>query len=366
MNRVYFHNLDVLRFTAFFGVFISHLPFTTDSNFLNFLASQGRLGVDFFFLISGFLITYLLLVEKNEKGRLDLVKFYLRRLLRIWPLYFLFMGFIIALIYALVDDFSLSRNTWLYTIFLGNFDRVWHGYETVRELPGFGVLWSISVEEQFYLFIPLLIAVIGRKKILLISILIIHIVSLLFKVYIIFEYQNQHLAYQTLHFHSLSSFDLISFGCVLAYIGIYYPTYFRSLALGFAKVAIPLSMALFILLQLVVFKVGNAAFEWILGGEILAVIFALPLIHICFGEANKARKGMLSSGLNYLGKISYGMYLFHFPAIVLSQYYLTEPILIALSALLITILSASLSYRYVESYFLKAKKRFEIVRTRMD
>ncbi|MEQ9063833.1 MAG: acyltransferase [Vicingaceae bacterium] len=366
MNRVYFHNLDVLRFIAFFGVFISHIPLTAEFGFLSFLKGQGRLGVDFFFLISGFLITYLLLKEKNEKGRLDLVKFYLRRLLRIWPLYFVFMICIVALTYVFVDDFSLSRNTWLYTIFLGNFDRVWHGYETVRELPGFGVLWSISVEEQFYLFIPLLIAFIARKKILFLSILIIHIVSILFKVYIIVEYQNQHLAYQTLNFHSVSSFDLISFGCLLAYAGIYYPTLFRRLAVGISHVAIPLSMLLFLLLQLLIYKSGSAVLEWILGGEMLALIFSLPLIYICFGKVNTEKKDKLMNYLNYLGKISYGLYLFHFPAIVLCQYYMTNPMLISLGALFITILSASLSYNYFESYFLMVKKRFEIVRTRMD
>ena len=97
-NKIYFENLDFLRFIAFFTVFAGH---TALGNFLInrihvdvinkfiWVFSQGGTGVSFFFVLSGFLITYLLLIEKEKTGKINVRNFYVRRILRIWPLYYL-------------------------------------------------------------------------------------------------------------------------------------------------------------------------------------------------------------------------------------------------------------------------------------
>ena len=93
-NKVFFPNLEGLRFFAFFVVFINHafasLGYYNPSKTFVFVRTHfllnGNLGVSFFFVLSGFLITYLLLKEKELTGKINIKNFYLRRVLRIWPL----------------------------------------------------------------------------------------------------------------------------------------------------------------------------------------------------------------------------------------------------------------------------------------
>src|SRR5689334_17080134 len=102
--RVYFENLDALRYLCFLSVFMFHSMHTTEvqviSNpiyqFIKFrIFGNGNLAVNCFFVLSGFLITYLLLEERNFFGKISISKFWLRRVLRIWPLFFVcvFAGF---------------------------------------------------------------------------------------------------------------------------------------------------------------------------------------------------------------------------------------------------------------------------------
>src|SRR6187402_557963 len=105
-KRIFFPNLDGLRFICFFFVFMVH-SFVTDDVSINnnpvhiflkqYLFAGGQLGVNMFFVLSGFLITYLLLSEKEISGKINIKNFYIRRVLRIWPLYFfcVFFGFIL-------------------------------------------------------------------------------------------------------------------------------------------------------------------------------------------------------------------------------------------------------------------------------
>src|SRR4029079_7687100 len=105
-TRIFFPNLDGLRFISFFAVFLYHCDLSVFSYLgdsypktqqaLTFLFRHGNLGVNFFFVLSGFLITYLLIKEKELKGNIHVGNFYVRRILRIWPLYYLclIIGFI--------------------------------------------------------------------------------------------------------------------------------------------------------------------------------------------------------------------------------------------------------------------------------
>lgn len=92
MQRRHFHTIDALRFFALPKVFLLHLPVTAFPIF-NFFREGGGTGVIFFFVLSGFLITYILLSEKKQLGSINLKRFYIRRILRIWPLYYLMVGF---------------------------------------------------------------------------------------------------------------------------------------------------------------------------------------------------------------------------------------------------------------------------------
>ncbi len=123
---------------------------------------NGDLGVNFFFVLSGFLITFLLLKEKHEKRSISIPRFFLRRILRIWPVYFLtiVMGFFLIpyvfktgnpAYFPFMINIPTDKLPW-YLCFAVNFDMVIHGISYLVVV----ILWSVSVEEQFYLVWPLL------------------------------------------------------------------------------------------------------------------------------------------------------------------------------------------------------------------
>jgi peptidoglycan/LPS O-acetylase OafA/YrhL len=170
--RAYYRpELDALRFLAFLCVFMFHrmdyVP--TDpirDRVLYSIGNVGPFGVSVFFLLSAFLITELLLRERQRSGRIHIKAFYLRRLLRIWPLYFAaFFG--LALLNRFVPGVGSSDPLgWLaFTFFAGNWYILRHGWIAGAVDP----LWSISVEEQFYVAIPLLAAFAGRRAVAIVS-----------------------------------------------------------------------------------------------------------------------------------------------------------------------------------------------------
>lgn len=98
MNKVgvYYPELDALRFLAFLLVLLHHAPYTEKIPIWVILHNYGWIGVDLFLCLSAYLFTKLLYVEYQEKGNINIGFFYLRRMLRIWPLYFFFLGVMLA------------------------------------------------------------------------------------------------------------------------------------------------------------------------------------------------------------------------------------------------------------------------------
>ena len=172
-QRIYFPNLDGLRFLAFFSVFLFHSFYTpypaiqasTAYRWAHGLTRSGDLGVNFFFVLSGFLITYLLLCERQATGRIAIGPFYVRRILRIWPLYFvvLLLGFgVLPIVRAHFGEheFHETAHPAYFWLFLANFNNLYYGCQT----PTLTVLWSVCVEEQFYLVWPLLVAAVPTRR----------------------------------------------------------------------------------------------------------------------------------------------------------------------------------------------------------
>jgi peptidoglycan/LPS O-acetylase OafA/YrhL len=161
-GRFYLPELDSIRFFAFLSVFIYHSVVRDQSFFIQsgfpralarFLAvvpKAGNFGLDMFFALSAYLLTTLLLREKDLCSTIDVRKFYLRRILRIWPLYF----FMIALA-LVVSHFDATEkmdlfHAFLFAVFMGRIAMAYYG-----PIPTFAApLWSVSVEEQFYLVWP--------------------------------------------------------------------------------------------------------------------------------------------------------------------------------------------------------------------
>ena len=171
-KRSYFANMDGLRGLFFILVFLSHGCQHYDpqlqQHWLKPVVQFGAvhdhsLVMAFFFVMSSFLITLLLLRESHLQGRIHIGAFYLRRLLRIWPLYVLILGIGFGL-YPWLRSFGSHAYTEtarlpMYLLFLQNLDWAEHP----PSFPGLGVLWSLAIEEQFYLVWPVLLAVVPRR-----------------------------------------------------------------------------------------------------------------------------------------------------------------------------------------------------------
>lgn len=142
-----FANLDGLRFICIALVLWHHANPLGDSSFNVF--GRGFLGVDFFFVLSGFLITTLLLREIDTRGSFSLRNFYLRRIIRIIPVYF-FVVTMVGIYYVLVKGQSEYLELWpYYYLFLSNF--------LTEHIPLLSITWSLSVEEQYYMIWPLIL-----------------------------------------------------------------------------------------------------------------------------------------------------------------------------------------------------------------
>src|SRR5260370_11454953 len=164
--RFYLPQLDGLRFFAFLAVFLSHVAqFSNGGNEAKPLIIQifiltGRFGVDLFFALSAYLLTVLMIREKDKFGSLDVRWCYMRRLLRIWPLYFTWIG-ALMLTRHFWSDYSLGFFVpWL--LFAGNFQASVMAISAINSLVILP-LWSLSVEEQFYLIWPLLVRNLTRR-----------------------------------------------------------------------------------------------------------------------------------------------------------------------------------------------------------
>lgn len=159
-KEIHLPNLDGLRFTGALGVLIFHLftlgkeswgAFTENYSYkaIYFLGSKGHHGVGLFFVLSGFLIFFLLFSEQQRTGEIKPVNFLIRRILRIWPLYFLIVIFGFAIFPMLPGGISTDHSILNYSLFLSNLDEIWNGIND--PLNFLTITWSVSIEEQFYI-----------------------------------------------------------------------------------------------------------------------------------------------------------------------------------------------------------------------
>lgn len=370
-DKIYFQNLDLVRLFAAMMVVILHgwdaykgwmgvpsFMLLPDGNmsFLGHIMSRiiddFGYGVDIFFLISGFLITYLLLKEKNTHERINIRSFYVRRILRIWPLYYLMV--IIAPL--LVNYMEADAPNYLPYIFMyGNFDVIQTG---IWPYP-FGHFWSVCIEEQFYLFWPLFIAFIPTKRIPVFLGLVI-----MFSIgYRIFLMKTQW-AYLPIFLNTFSRIDVLAIGGLLAWFHFKKPISFH-LPMIFKLALVGLFFYLFF--EDSVYSIDNIP-EVLVKKYIYLGIVILLVGSLLFGENNWYifRK---KTFLNYLGKISFGIYIYHniIVSIILKKFLIPtdnkSSIVFWAVYLSSTILLSIISYECYEKWFLKLKKRYQVIRT---
>lgn len=369
--KVYFAQLDGLRTVAFLGVFLFHCyyaapPLLADHpvyGALHWLTGNGDLGVNFFFVLSGFLITYLLLAEERATGRIRIGVFYLRRILRIWPLYYLTFGFGYFAFPALVSlaggHIEESANPWLYLFFLGNFNSILNGDPASSTLS---VLWSIAVEEQFYLAWPLLLRVFRQHRPALLGGVILG--SLAFRA----AYADQPLV---LCYHTGSVLSDLGIGSLLGWYSFTRGWHANSLT-GLGRWQIMglygLGLAL-ILCREVLFTTPPLR---VLERVAYAAFFAFVLFEQTFA-ANSFYKAGRFTLLSNAGRYTYGLYCLHVPAMVFTVGFAMllgkhETAWWALgvippATLALAVAFSLLSYHGLEKPFLRAKRRLDPFRT---
>ncbi len=372
-NKIFFPNLDGLRFICFLAVFLYHCNETIFPkianpkivSFLNFLFRNGNLGVNIFFVLSGFLITFLLIKEKELKNTISLSNFYVRRILRIWPLFYLciFLGFAVFPLvkYGTIPSPNEPSNFWSYIFFAGNFNfiKIWpHPPDALNLL----VLWSVAVEEQFYLTWPIILKYFSGKYYQYIFILII-LFTLLFRSFFTSDYP-------VLHFHSFSVIGDMALGGIAA-LACSSSTRFFKFIVNMKRnfiIAVYFITIIFILFKEYIFFYQAPV---VMERVILGSLFAFVIIEQNFAKRSffKFSKFKLISGL---GVYTYGLYSLHFFGILLvekiiDKFYipvhtLFSCLIASLAALLVTIFLSYLSYHFFEKWFLKLKERFAFIK----
>ena len=332
------------------------------ANLFIFLSKNGALGVNFFFVLSGFLITILLLKEEQVSGKINLLYFYYRRVLRIWPLYYLtlFIGFLAYPFFSALHN-NPGRETaspLLYILFLGNFNIIAAGPPYSGSLR---VLWSLAVEEQFYLVWPLLLIATKNKRILLFSGVI--AASIVFRAL----YAD---APVILIYHPMSLAGDFAIGGLLAWGCFRYHTPGSVLIRHYKMLIIFLYSLLMILLffndRIFIFPILIISQQLIISMFFAFVIFDQAYSQNPFFELRHNRYFTL------WGKYSYGLYCFHIAmlAIALKLFNTFVPAgddsvffswLIPVTGFLLTLATAYLSFRFFESPFLKLKTRFSVI-----
>jgi peptidoglycan/LPS O-acetylase OafA/YrhL len=336
---------------------------------LHLLLSGGILGVNVFFVLSGFLITYLLLQEASIKGVINVPYFYLRRVLRIWPLYFALLIFVFLIynnIYFYFGWSYIGSNPLYFVSFLSNFEVINRLKVDTVDSRILNITWSVAIEEQFYLLWPLLFTLVNRRFYSYIFILIIAISSL----FRILNFDDVDL----IHYHTISAFGNLAIGGLSAYlVHISEKITFFFVKLSKLKILSCYVLLFFWLIYCGEFqhKLKVTSFFWI----ITSLFFAFIILEQNYSN-NSIYKFSKLKILSKWGKYTYSLYLLHLIAIKIVYYifertiarndpgglkYILPESLLSLS---LAMLMAYCSYKYFETFFLKLKHKFSFIKTR--
>lgn len=369
-DRLYLPQIDGLRFVAFFLVLIHHhamaQPYFGDRSLLGRLLTGthnfGWIGVDIFLTLSSFLIVTLLTIERNTTGTISIQSFYVRRALRIWPLYFGFVIFAMVLLPPMLGrpyGNTLAWHLFPYLTFTGNFS---YAYFPPDHFAAH--LWTISLEEQFYLIAPTLVffaPAIGKSmRWLMLGLLLL---TIAFRLYI----QLNQVKYPMLWVLTPCRLDSFIVGGVCSWI---YMRRREWLGMRIGWILAFLAVGGFVL-------VAQYSLLWEASLDSVWQFTVVSLSAGCLILSSVAAAGtgpLLSwKPIVFLGKISFGLYVYHWFVLTLQKQFLpidsfaetplTWFMFLVLLFVGTTALSV-LSYYGFEKRFILMKKRFERVKSR--
>lgn len=356
-NRAHYPALDGLRGVASLLVVIYH-----NFGFVNHYFFFGWLGLDIFFVLSGFLITDILLKTIGSGNFLR--NFYARRILRVFPLYYLSL-IVFLVILPRIDtlpihlDYFVTNQVWLWT-YLQNWLYIFYSHHSENALNH---LWSLAVEEQFYLLWPLVVLCLRKTNYLLIFILLL----LLFTIGLRWWVWTQHL--EDLAYYNLYTFtriDGICIGCIVALL--------QKINMKFLEKNTSIVIFVFAGLNFLFYFLNlryddSLPYLAIIGYTTFAMIFGLLVYDIVSIGTPIYRTIFNISFLKFFGRISYGCYIIHWPLYLIISPFLRDwaahywsafsaNFFASAIATILAYLLGYLSYRYFEMKFLVLKKHF--------
>jgi len=370
-KKVYFPNLDGIRFLAIALIIVHHIEQIKDIYGLDnawgysAIRNLGSVGVTLFFVLSGFLITYLLLYEKKETGKIDVKKFHTRRVLRIFPLYYLVvaLGFLVLPLILMVPGFPIEftstnfiKTLLLFLLLLPNLAVV-----LVVYVPFITHLWAIGSLEQFYLLWPTVIEKVKRNL----------FGVLLFVIAIFVVLRNLPFL---LYGHGYTYEPLVTMG--------YFFTHFRvdCMAIGalgalilfsndrrFLDILYRTEVQVIVLVVTVLCVVIGLDIRYV-SFDVYSLLFIILILNAAANP--KTILKLENPSLNYLGRVSYGIYLFHPLAIfMLLEVFngistgdgMVSNVLLYILVFTLSIVLAVVSYQFYEQRFLKKKKEYTVI-----
>lgn len=376
MTKGYIKGLDGLRAIAICWVMFGHI-----SSSLNWpvtawyqkpfviLSNTGWVGVQLFFVISGFLITGILLKGLGQKHQLR--NFYIRRSLRIFPVYYLtlFFFFIALPLFSATPNWlnGASENQLWYWLYLQNWIRPF------TDSGGFSPLWSLAIEEQYYLVWPLLVLKLNAKTLIRVCLFMV-ISAPIFRVLLFYIFPDslggQDIGKGAAYAFTFARWDAIAFGSLLALLG--YKKDWPKFLVKYSKLCLVI-VTMIVVIQIAYFHNFSAVNEGLtlLNQTTAGLLFFLVVFIVYYQKNTWLIKCLEFPLMKYIGKYSYAMYLFHLPIVIIwIDFFVPEfsglhPV-VALcllfahyfSLLGITFLLAMLSWNILEHPFLKIKKRF--------
>ncbi len=355
-GRPHYPALDGLRGVAILFIVIYH-----NFGFINKYFFFGWLAVDLFFVMSGFLITDILLNAVGNKYFLR--NFYYRRILRIFPLYYLSLVLFLIVLPKLPIESGIKYYTdnqvWIWT-YLQNWLYIFNPPVHTNTLNH---LWSLAVEEQFYLLWPLAILLIRKPKYLLVFISLLLVATLGLRLWI-WMHHIAGFAYYNLY--TFTRIDGICIGCIVALMLKIDANFLKKYTSGIVLFFAVMNFAFFFVNRLYQFTFPYLALA---GYTTFAMMLGL-LVNQAVNKETKLINFLFNIPLlKFFGRISYGFYMFHWPVYLLLSPYLSSWVkgftsgwltefVVSVMGTLAAIALSWFSFNYFEKYFLKMKVKF--------
>lgn len=349
-KRRYITGLDGIRAIAVIMVLAYHLKLA--------LFKSGFLGVTVFFVLSGYLITEILISEVEEEGTIDLKNFWLRRIRRLVPAV-MSMAVVIIFVSAVVNRVIFTKGCKDFLASVLGFNNWWQIFNKVSYFEAAGVpspfthCWSLAIETQFYLIYPLILLGIyklaksrgeGRAKRGLLFAGVTLLLALISVILMIVLFDPQQDASRVYYGTDTRAFSLL-FGALLAILWEYRMVP-RKLS---ASVNMVLGSLSFAVLLVMTIAINGSSNFWYRGGQFIGTILTVLVIYTVSGRKTWLIRFLSNPVLKWIGDRSYSIYLWHYPIILLISKGIKASWWITLIEIVLSVVLAELSYRFIET-----------------